>query len=381
MKLNKYAFISALYALLMFISPALCAKEFYLETWNSFLDLPDGFEPIEITDTKATFGTQDERIFFQIKVYPPETYGSAREIHNDVKKKISADGDGVDFYLNDSESVFADYSFTPGDIPYRGFSVLINGKKRDWVILSFCEEEIYGKSNFTLLSALDSFSMDENSLYKSGPVSSFYETSYASSDMESISVPFENGKTAIQADKHAIEASEVTAEREAVVLSGFTAADTDAWSRFYRMIYRDNYKKLQPLFMELQKAGLKRNTDSAEISKRLLSWLQDFTYARTGTIADFSPPLAALRDYAGDCDSLGLLYVILLKYYGIDSILMVSAEYSHSMAAVDIPGTGARFTFKGKKYLVAEMTEKVAIGQINAAMADPAKWLGIELNK
>ena len=109
MKLNKNTSILALYALLMFISQTIYAKEFYLETWSSFLDLPDGLEPIEITDTKATFGTKDERIFFQIKVYPPETYSSAREIHNDVKNKIRAEGDGVDFYLNDSEAVFADY--------------------------------------------------------------------------------------------------------------------------------------------------------------------------------------------------------------------------------------------------------------------------------
>ncbi|MDX9800101.1 MAG: hypothetical protein RBT69_02050 [Spirochaetia bacterium] len=377
---NKIAalFLALLFQILTVNS--LYAREYYLETWNSFLDLPEGLEPIEITETKATFGTSDEKIFFQIKVYPTETYSSAREIYNDVKIKIKADGEGVDYYLNDFDSVFANYSFILGEIPYQGFSVLINGKERDWVILSFCEAEIYGKNNFALLSALDSFSMDENSLYKSGPVSSFYETSYASPDMAVVSFPFEKGKIALQADKHAIEASEVTAEREAIVLSGFTAADTDAWSRFYRIIYRDNYKKLQPLFTELQRVGLKRNTDPAEISKRLLSWLQDFTYSRTGTIADFSPPLTALQDYAGDCDSLALLYVILLKYYGIDSILMVSAEYSHSMAAVDITGTGARFTFKRKSYLVAEMTEKVEIGQINAATADPAKWMGIGFN-
>ena len=92
----------------------------------------------------------------------------------------------------------------------------------------------------------------------------------------------------------------------------------------------------------------------------------------------FPPPLTALKDYSADCDSLGIMYIILLKRLGIDAVLMVSSEYSHSMAAVDIPGNGARFPFNGKKYLVAELTKDVPIGQINARMADPAKWLGIE---
>ena len=380
--MGNFRFYTVLFFILMNIfSPYLYAKEYYIEDWQCFADLPQGITPIEITDTKATFSNQEETFFFQIKVYPHQQYKSASEIFEDVKMKINAEGEGGSFIYQGRDSVFADYSFMLNQIAYRGYSLLVNGDKYDWVILSFCEEAVYESFHFLLLSALDSFSVDETSFFSPGPVSSFYETSYGVVDDVKIEVPFEKQRIIFNADSHAVEASEVAAEREARVLSGYTASDTDAWSRFYRMIYRDNFSRVDQLFNQISGECLKGITDSREISERLLSWFQEFSYSRTGTIADFSPPLKLLKDYSGDCDSLALLYIMLLKRFGIDAILMVSAEYSHSMAAVDIEGKGARFNFNGKNYLVAEMTRDIAIGQIDAAMADPSKWLGIRFVK
>jgi hypothetical protein len=80
---------------------------------------------------------------------------------------------------------------------------------------------------------------------------------------------------------------------------------------------------------------------------------------------------------SGDCDSLGLLYVLLLHSFEIDAILLVSEAYSHALGAADIPGEGARFTVEGTGYVVAEMTEKVALGLIAADMADPSGWIPV----
>jgi hypothetical protein len=51
------------------------------------------------------------------------------------------------------------------------------------------------------------------------------------------------------------------------------------------------------------------------------------------------------------------------------------------MAALDMPGPGARFTYEGKAYLVAEMTEKVNIGLIAKNMADPAFWVPVAFGR
>lgn len=352
------------------------AGEYFIEKWGCFLDLPQGITPLEVTDESAAFSDESGRIFFQIRIYPPERYDSAASIHSDIKSRLKAQGDGLSFAYNGMDAIFADYSFAAGSEPVRGYGFLLNGDRHDWVVLSFCDSEIYEKYHFFLLSALDSFSINENALFSPGPVSLFYENSFADTAPVAILLDFEGKKIAEKTSAHRIEAAEVAAEREANVLSFFKPSDTDAWSRFYRMIYRDNFSSLVNISEKM--GAILAGLPPQEKASRLLSWFQGFSYSRSGTLADFSPPLTTLKDKSGDCDSLGLLYIIMLRYLGIDSILMVSSEYSHSMAAVDIPGKGARFSHKNRQYLVAEMTRSVSIGMIDAAMADPAKWLGIE---
>ena len=70
---------------------------------------------------------------------------------------------------------------------------------------------------------------------------------------------------------------------------------------------------------------------------------------------------------------------LILERRGIPSILMLSKDYSHAMAAVDVPGGGQRFTFDDKDWLVAETTAHVGIGLVAANQADWKKWLGVRL--
>jgi hypothetical protein len=44
---------------------------------------------------------------------------------------------------------------------------------------------------------------------------------------------------------------------------------------------------------------------------------------------------------------------------------------------VDTPGDGARFESGGVRWLVAETTVRVAIGQINQEVSNSKFWLGI----
>jgi hypothetical protein len=74
-----------------------------------------------------------------------------------------------------------------------------------------------------------------------------------------------------------------------------------------------------------------------------------------------------------------MVMAIILERLGIDSILMVSRDYSHAMLGVDVPGAGIRFPLNGRSYLVAETTAKVGIGTMDAAMDDFTRWLGIDI--
>ncbi|MBI9103099.1 MAG: hypothetical protein JEY99_11850 [Spirochaetales bacterium] len=365
--------------ILLLLTPV-SAKEYFLEPMGCYLDIPQGWEPVEITDTKATFTDTAQKGYLQIKVSPADTWASSPEIFEAIGNQIQADSEGDEFIYLGNDTAFATYLFPIGETFYQGFGVLINGEDFDWVILAFAEALVYEPYQFFLLSALDSFSINVDGLYNPGPVSQYFQYSYDEADFFQDIFYFEDEDFLFEFDGNGMETAELVVERETAVLGRYTPEDVDAWSRYYRMIYRDNYKRVDGLFRQFLFNGLKRSEEPVKIAGRLLAWIQDFEYSRTGTVTDFLPPLSALYNYTGDCDSLGLLYVILLKHYGIDSILMVSSEYSHALAAVDVEGEGARFPFQEKGYMIAETTDKVALGMIAASMADPAKWLGISFN-
>jgi hypothetical protein len=119
--------------------------------------------------------------------------------------------------------------------------------------------------------------------------------------------------------------------------------------------------------------------DRSRIPARLLEVLQGFDYSRTGSLSDLLAPVTCFLEQSGDCDSLGLAYVILLQHMGFDAVLMVSSEYGHALAGVDVEGPGARFEFEGTQYLLAEFTEPVDLGMIPRDMADPSKWIPVRL--
>jgi len=154
----------------------------------------------------------------------------------------------------------------------------------------------------------------------------------------------------------------------------------DAWTRYYKLIYRDNYSRLKRIsrIVDSEIADDFESLSPLDKSSLLLKWIQGFDYVRTGTLSDLMGPIDTVFKEAGDCDSRALLYTMLLEYNGIDSILMVSSEYSHSLTGVAVKGKGAHFNFSGVNYLIAETTANVSIGLIDSTMADPSKWMGIK---
>jgi hypothetical protein len=177
-------------------------------------------------------------------------------------------------------------------------------------------------------------------------------------------------------------------EREAAVLADYkpqTEEGIEAWQRYYRMVYRDAYSRLDypaSLISERLKTeastALRPDERDLQTAERLLGWVQGFGYRRTGG-SDLISPFAAAAFQEGDCDSRSLLYIILLNHYGVDSALMVSSVYSHAMAAVDVQAGGAKINIKDKGFTVAETTDDIGIGMIAADMADPANWVIIPL--
>ncbi|HAK45671.1 MAG TPA: hypothetical protein DCO79_07105 [Spirochaeta sp.] len=409
---NKCRFFrySAVIMLIFLSAVSSVAEVVYIEDTGFVLEPPVGWTILDVSESRWTFQDFTGEAFMQIKMYPGDKYDSAGAVFNGVTAEINAEAEGDIYDLYGREAVFGFLEFNSGGYDYSGYGLFIDGDDFDLTILSFSSTEASELLRDYVLSALDSFALSPVLMLNPGPVSSYYLQSFGEPQRQQTATVFEDQAVDWLVDANAVETSQLVIEREAAILSDFRP-DSDegieAWKRYYRIIYRDNYSRLDyPAALLKERlsevssssrgsAGNAGDTDAADDDSwfsarltprelaadtphRLLSWVQKFNYRRTGG-SDLISPLAAAAFQDGDCDSRALLYIILLNHYGVDSAIMVSAVYSHAMAAVDTAGQGARIDVGGKGFLVAETTDEVGLGMIASDMADPAKWVVIPL--
>lgn len=370
-----------------FILVFLLFTGFYIFSWeaglfsSSFINVPEGWYVLENSEDKVTFADPTDSAYFQLKRYPGNRFSSSSEIYSYISRELDSSGEGESFLFEAKDSYFASITFESSGFYYKGYLVCIEGEFEDVVLLAFSDEVSYDLTHDFLLSSIDSFSLNESGLKNPGPVSQFYypwpgrdkTINYLTMDAKKIPVSF---------DTKEIDAAGILIEREARILIQYTNSrlSDSAWARYYKLIYRDNFNRLRRIarIAASEIADDFESFSAFERSSMLLSWIQEFEYIRTGTLSDFMGPVDTVFAAAGDCDSRSLLYVMLLEYNGIDSILMVSSEYSHSLTGVAVKGSGAHYNYEGSEYLIAETTDNVSIGLIDRAMADPEKWMGIK---
>lgn len=357
------------------------AEEFYIEEYNYFLDVPEGWQVYDFSDmSRAAFANASLTAVVQVISMSGETYQSAYAMYEDLSMEIGAEGDAAPFLFSGRDSVFSDLGFISNGNEMRGYFIFINGRKTDFILMAFSSIPYYAETHDYLLSVLDSFSPSSREKYHPGPVSQFYYP-FPGRDEQQIVLIINDRQGSIPYDEKEIAATQVLIEREARILASYEEKENrvEAWQRYYRMIYRDNYHRLDNLHSFLENNFKSGETGVVDLPRDLLSWVQGFSYSRTGTLADLQSPLCSAITGSGDCDSRALLYTIMLHYLKIDALLLVSTRYSHSLAGVNIPGQGARILFNGNSYLIAETTAQVDLGLIDREMADTSGWIPVPL--
>jgi hypothetical protein len=284
----------------------------------------------------------------------------------------------------------ADLDFAVNGDPRKGYAVFISGapaasgaarSENSYALVASTETSRFDSYSELIISSLDAFSIDRDARRFPGPVSQFLSPSPAART-EKKTVVLPAGSISLPWSSKEAQEELSVAEREFRVLTMYLKSETlwmDAWARYYRMVYKQSAAQLDSLTRAF--ANSLPVKDPTESARRVLAWVQGFHYERDFSGIDFVPPLTAAFEERGDCDSRAMVMAIILERLGIDSVLMVSREYSHAMLAVDVPGGGQRFTYNGKAYLVAETTAKVGIGTIDASQADFSKWLGVDLGE
>jgi hypothetical protein len=223
---------------------------------------------------------------------------------------------------------------------------------------------------------LDSFFVGEDAMYLPGPVSQAMAGDGWSGG------PVTNPAVAVKT-------TQAVADREAEILASYQSAEPDvqekAWRRFYQMIWKDNYARLDDVSDAASRLFAKQRIPRERQPAELLAMVQSYAAETYDSLADLRTPFDAAIQKKGDCDGRALVYMILLEHIGFSNVLMVSSVYKHALVGIDarqagIKAAGAAFRVDGKDWLVAETMAPVALGQIAQDQADPRNWIGFDLH-
>lgn len=344
------------------------------------VNLPASWQVDGTIGTKLSASNRADEAFLLIQTSDGSRFDSVETMFASYIRELEADAQGGDTFLFSGNSAYIGtlrFSFD-GEV-HSGYILCIESLRLDAIALAFASGDDFPAYQDMLLSIIDSIALGENGLMSPGPVSQSLSP-YPEPDRDLFQIQFDGKEIPVSISREALAASQEVIEREARVLVAYagTPYAEEAWQRYYRMLYRDLYRRSRPVYTALRQHLRPEDSFPREISEKLLQWVQGFEYSRMDTVSDCLTPLQGAVEQTGDCDSRGLLLTMLLHSYGIEAILMVSGLYGHSMVGVDIPGDGARFAYNGKNYLVAETTDQVDLGLIDSSMADPNGWLGVD---
>ncbi|MBN2510329.1 MAG: hypothetical protein JXB03_08635 [Spirochaetales bacterium] len=370
--LKKWVVFSVL--CLTFQAWSLEIPSYFIEGREILLDLPIGFQEAERSESRISFMYKDASAFVQVKHYP-QGVDSLPSLAQEVMSKMGGTGEGVEYEYGSHPAWFGSFGFSHLETAYQSYACLLKTGNSAVVILAFAPVDQFANYNDLLVSSIDSFSYPEDQQTFYGPIGAF-DRFFLDPAPAIIPIHLHDMDISAKIPVGYTEAEDFVIQREARILN--TDGTVKGWKRFYRMIAKDVYTDIAPLSQAIRNSPL-AGLDEGQFVSALLSYVQEFTYERSKTLADIHPGMQALLHSSGDCDTRSLLLLGLLNYFDIEGILLVSTVYMHGMAGVAVPYEGAGYLHNGVKYIIAETTERVDLGLIAADMADPANWIPVEL--
>lgn len=373
-------------------------------SWGFRMDLPEEYKYVS-GDNRDRFSFRTPGgANFELVVYPPArqaAYPSAETLAADLKRRLNSSGETTVFEYRNKKAVLLRLDFSISAAPStenRAQNVRLSG----WGLCMELESQAAGTPLIAALaygdagkaelqnlslSALDSLSPAEGDQRFPGPITEF---TYPRGNRVRV-CPFGLQLEAFACEYDSLGAQAlVDREFEVLQYSAGKPYWKEAWTRFYRVIYRDSFSRLSGIAFALERhwapglyplsapaAGSGRDQAPPDIAEKALRWVQTFNYERDLLGSDFVNLVTAAIEGRGDCDSRAMLWAIIIEQANIPAAIMVSSDYGHAMGLIDTPGPGARFDWAGKRWLVAETTATVSLGRIAQNMSDPAHWLGI----
>ena len=369
---------------LLFIATPLAAEELASPTYGYAIDLPEGCQlsDRDADSTSYIFASTVLPVNTAIKVYRNKQYKTALDALNTTLNKLGADGDSEAVEWRNQTGAVASFTMTISSVKQTGWgaAAILPDNKGMIVMFTWCPTENADACNPYMISILDSLCIDRGSYYESGIM-----TTYAypkTSKATKVTLTIDGKKIETQLDSTDSEAAKFVIDREYSILLLYTKSTLwkEAWLRYYRMIFRANFNRMQRPAFDIYNALAPECSDETDLAQKLLTWTQGFEFERAAkeTDSDFTSLPDVLLGKGNDCDSRSMLITVLLQNMNIDSIFFISAEYSHAVAGLISAHPGQSFAVGDKNYLIGETTAKgLTWGKVAQDMADRTKWFEV----
>ena len=346
------------------------------------IDLPEGFVVTDAEQDGSAFLLENTvvPVSAAVRLYGAGTCSAADAAISDVLGRFKARGETESFSWRGQDCAISSFSASIGGL-VSGYALAAERPQdKGFVVLLTWTPAQYASdcTNF-MLSFLDSLNIDWGSFYAPGPVTEYVYPSGGDAVPVTLSI---DGKT-IRSElrENDAEAAEGLIEREYKVLCYYQQSKLwqEAWQRYYRMIFRDSFHRLQRASLDIYNALAPYCTDDTDLAQKLLTWTQGFSYERQQTASDFASLPSMLLGGGSDCDSRSLLLGVLLRSMNMDTVMFVSAEFSHALAGFVSTHPGHSFTVGDQEFLMGETTASgVTWGMIAQDMDDQSKWISVE---
>ena len=165
-----------------------------------------------------------------------------------------------------------------------------------------------------------------------------------------------------------------------VYLSGFNRIKKwktfDSWLEFYYEIHKHDKGKLEGVHDMFRKIHSNYNSLTyKQFSDIVVSFVQSIKYAIPENEGGLFTPVEFMTHYYGDCDTRTLFLYSILKYWGVEVVILGSDLYAHSMLGVNLPSSGKYKNYLGKRYYFWETTsEGWELGNLSPDFSDTRYW-------
>ncbi len=370
---------------------ALSAEEVVDNDFGYSLDIPEGYSVAGYTPDGMSYQFKHDRLPVELvlKLYSTDQFSDCTSALKGALSKLSVKYDEIDNFewrnTNCAITIFDSKALNQKGSTGWAVSVALPGKDYSLVLLCYADADKANDCEQFIMSTLNSLAIDRGSYFSPGIITTY---AYPETSPKTVNLNIAGKRIVTSVDSEASEANEFVIGMEYAVLTLYANNEKwkEAWTRFYKAIYRDSFSRLKKVAFDVNSAlypmALKKNPKHPEvaINEMLLEWVQNFDYVRAADrkSTDFTNVVDAISGFGSDCDSRSMLNCILMKHLGVNTALFVSAEYSHAVYGIDVDLEGAKIEAGDKWYLLNETTAKgVKPGLIAQDQSDTTKWLPI----